>query len=121
MVCVQLNADESVTELGRKPGEILSAFDVDSNPQGEGNGTATLFRYDPQFAAENPEGVNDMVKLTQLNNAELGRNLKVSAVCLAAHSLKPDRCCRTAVKVQRSDWLCAMWSNPGCTQHDETI
>ena len=63
-----------MTELGKKAGEKLSAYDEETNTMGEGNGTATLYRYDPQFP---PEGVDDMVKLTQLNNAELGRNIKV--------------------------------------------
>ena len=49
---------------------------------GEGSGVAIIYRKDPLFESLYPDGVDDMVMMQELNDAELANNLKVrSTAC----------------------------------------
>lgn len=85
-----MNVDQTVTEWppGRDSGP-LSRYNELSNPTGEGTGEATLYPYDDSFPEQ---GLDDMIKMKQLNDAELARNLLVlltslEAYCELVHSL----------------------------------
>lgn len=73
-----LNANETPTKESEK---VLKKFDKKDlkkgDPLGEGSGIAILYRKDKDFSTNSPEGVDDMVMMTQLNDAELANNLKV--------------------------------------------
>ena len=49
---------------------------------GEGSGVAIIYRKDPLFESLHPDGVDDMVMMQELNDAELANNLRVrSTAC----------------------------------------
>ena len=64
----QLNANETETK------GALTAYDKEHHPDGEGRGSAIVYRKDPKF---DEKGVDDMVQMKQLNDAELANNLRV--------------------------------------------
>ena len=68
VVDAQLNDDETQTI------NALMAYDRRQAPDGEGSGTAVLYRMDPDL---HPDGVDDMVTMQELNDAELVNNLRV--------------------------------------------
>ena len=76
VVDAQLNADETQTA------GALKQYDK-KHGDGEGSGAALLYRMDPSFEINHPDGVDDMVMMEQLNDAELANNLKVCAARLA--------------------------------------
>ena len=65
---LQLNANETETK------GALRAHDPEHHPEGEGLGSAIVYRKDPKF---DEMGVDDMVLMKQLNDAELANNLRV--------------------------------------------
>jgi len=73
VVDAQLNDDESQTV------DAVKAYDKNKDPDGEGSGIAVLYRKDSEFEDLHPDGVDDMVLMQQLNDAELANNLKVCA------------------------------------------
>jgi len=66
----ELNADETQTA------GALKQYDK-KHGDGEGSGAALLYRMDPSFEINHPDGVDDMVMMEQLNDAELANNLKI--------------------------------------------
>ena len=73
VVDAQLNDDETQTA------DAVKAYDKKKEPDGEGSGSAVLYRKDPTFEDLHPDGVDDMVLMQQLNDAELANNLRVCA------------------------------------------
>ena len=65
---------------------------TDAEEAGEGSGVAIIYRKDPLFEDDHPDGVNDMVMMQELNDAELANNLKVRSTacgerCVGVRSL----------------------------------
>jgi len=112
VVFAQLNADQTATP------KALLAFDKKKAPNGEGSGVAILYRKDPTFETQHKDGVDDMVMMQELNDAELANNLKVRSTACGNRCMGVRFCVRVSDQIQEKPWLRALWAYLGCSQSD---